>query len=140
MIPDFRSHTIDIARLDWALHFWTDDNWEFVLSEPVLVTWTDEEGIHQETIQLDVEPQPLPPLLSDLEGSKIINVLVSAESDLGIQLEDKHLTVRASPSYDAWQINGEGGEMFICPPGGELTHFSPLREDAQDEADPAETD
>lgn len=132
MIPDFAGRLFEVVKLDWGLHLWTDNNWEFILSERVLVTTTDAEGLQQSEVEVDVEPGPVPEPLVGLEGARITQVLVSRAGDLGIQLTDRHLTVRASPRYEAWQVNGSGGEMFICSPGGALTHFPPLRRDQPD--------
>ena len=132
MIPDLAGRVIEIVKLDWGLHLWTDDNWEIILAEKTVVTTTDPDvdpdidTARQVEVEVDVEPGPVPEPLR-VEGISIVSVQVSGEGDLEIRLADRHLTVRASPRYEAWQLNGHGGEMFICSPGGELTHFSPLR-------------
>lgn len=122
MIPDFAGRTIEIVRIDWGLHLWTDDNWQFTLSE-VQVATDSQDGPAVEAVEVDVEQQPLPPALAGLEGETIRQVLVSKSGDLSIQLADRHLTVRADPKYEAWQLMGPKGEMLICMPGGEIAHF-----------------
>jgi hypothetical protein len=129
VIPDLAGRTIDIARVDWGLHLWTDDNWEILLSEPVLVTTVDADGTHQTEIAVDVEPQPLPLPLDGIEGTTILQLLVSRQGHLGITLDDRQLTVAPAPKYEAWQIAGHG-ELLICAPRGRLDYFPPLRRDA----------
>jgi hypothetical protein len=129
VIPDFAGDVFEIVKLDRGLHLWTKDNWEFVLRTPVLVTTTSSDGPHQSEVEVDVAAGPVPELLSGIEGSAIVQVLVSEEGHLGIQLPDMHLTVPASPQFEAWQIGGDDGERLICTGGGELVHFPPLRSD-----------
>lgn len=135
MIPDFAGQTVIKARLGWGLRLWTDAGWELTLSEPVVITTADPTGVQQATFDPDVDEQPLPEGLQGLEGATISQLLVSREGDLGVQLSDRHLGVPASESYEAWQLAGPGGEMLICSPGGDLTHFEPLRKDPVDETD-----
>ncbi|MEX0428566.1 DUF6188 family protein [Nocardioides sp. DS6] len=134
MIPDFAGQTIDIVRIDWGLHLWTSENWEFVLSNTILITVQQEGGVEQHEFDPDVEERPLPPVLEPIVGARIEQVLVSKGGDLSIQLAGMHLTVPARPRYEAWQLaGGKGNEMFICMPRGELMHFSPLADEPRDE-------
>ncbi|MEX0428570.1 DUF6188 family protein [Nocardioides sp. DS6] len=114
MIPDFVGQTIDIARIDWGLHLWTSENWEFVLSNTILITVQQEGGVEQYEFDPDVEGRPLPPELEPIVGARIEQVLVSARGDLSIQLPGLHLTVRAIPKYEAWQLAGNrGGDVHL---------------------------
>ena len=72
MIPDFAGRTIDIARLDWGLHMWTEDNWEILLEAPVTVALTSgADGGSPVTVQVNVEPRDLPAPLAGVVGSTI---------------------------------------------------------------------
>ncbi len=132
MIPDFAGKVIEIVRLDWSLQMWTEDNWAFVLSQPVLVTTADRAGIHQVEVAVDVEPGPTPDPLVGVEGATIQRLQVSREGHLGIQLSDRHLTVAPSPHYQAWEIVGHRGERLTCWVGGRLEYYAPLRRDEPD--------
>lgn len=132
MIPDFAGKVIEIVKLDRSLQMWTEDNWALIVSQPILVTTADNAGIHQVEVSLDVEPGPLPDPLAGVEGATIVQMLISREGHLGIQLHDRHLTVSPSPRYESWQIAGRGGERLICWVGGRLEYYSPLRRDQPD--------
>ncbi|MEX0428568.1 DUF6188 family protein [Nocardioides sp. DS6] len=139
MIPDFAGQTIDIARIDWGLHFWTSENWEFVIECPIVVSVQRDDGVEQSAFDPAVSERPLPPELEPIVGARIDQVLVSGAGDLSIQLPGLHLTVPATEMYEAWHVIGKRGEMFICSPGGELMHFPPLAEtSAQDDEAPGE--
>jgi hypothetical protein len=124
VIPDFAGKVIIIAKIDYGLHLWTADSWEIVLAGPVLVSGT---GTAPTEIEVDVAESPLPPQLADVVGATVAQLLVSEGGDLGVQLEDRQLSVRADDRYEAWQVAGPDGELLVCTPGGELAYFPPVR-------------
>ncbi|MEO7062093.1 MAG: DUF6188 family protein [Lapillicoccus sp.] len=128
MIPDFAGKVIEIVRMDFGLRLWTEDNWEILLSGPVLVTSA---GRGPEEVVVDVEAAPLPPAVQGLEGQPISSLLVSREGHLGLTVGQRQLSVSADPAYEAWQLAGHDGERLICMPGGELAHFPPVRDAAR---------
>lgn len=126
MIPDFAGKVIEIVKIDYGLFMWTADNWEILLAGPVLARVADAPPVE---VVVDLPDSPLPPQLSGLVGSTITQLLVTENGDLALQLGDQQLVARAAADYEAWQIAGFDGELLICRPGGELTHFSPVRRD-----------
>jgi hypothetical protein len=126
VIPDFAGKVIILAKIDYGLHLWTADSWEIVLAGPVLISAT---GRAPTQIEVDVAESPLPPQLADVVGATVAQLLVSEGGDLGVQLEDRQLSVRADDRYEAWQIAGPDGELLVCTPGGDLTYFRPVRRD-----------
>ena len=127
VIPDFAGRTITIIKLDYSLYLWTDDNWVIQLAGPVLVSIA---GSAPTQIDVSVADSPLPAELDGVVGSTITNVLVTEDGHLGVQLGDRQLSVRAADMYEAWEIAGPNGERLISTPGGELTHFPPVRPNA----------
>lgn len=124
MIPDFAGQVIIIAKIDYGLHLWTADNWEILLAGPVLVSAV---GRAPEEIEVDVAESPLPEQLAGVVGATVSQLLVAEDGHLGVQLDDRQLSVRADDRYEAWQVAGPDGELLICKPGGELAYFPPVR-------------
>ncbi len=124
VIPDLAGEFIVVAKIDYGLHLWTADSWEIVLAGPVLVSGT---GTTPTEIEVDVAESPLPPQLADVVGATVAQLLVSEGGDLGVQLQDRQLSVRADDRYEAWQVAGPDGELLVCTPGGELAYFPPVR-------------
>jgi hypothetical protein len=127
VIPDLAGKVITIATIDYGLHLCTADSWEIVLAGSVLVSGT---GAAPTEIEVDVAESPLPPQLADVIGATVARLLVSGGGDLGEQLDDRQLSVRADDRYEAWQLAGPDGELLVCTPGGELAYFPPVRRDS----------
>ena len=122
-VPDLAGKVIVIARIDYGLFLWTEDNWEILLAGPVTVTGS---GPAAATIDVDVPGVPLPHELAGLVGSTITRLVVGEDGRLDLHLGDRRLSVETDPDYESWQLSGHRGEMWICTPGGGLTHFPPL--------------
>ena len=126
MIPDFAGKIIESARIDFGLHLRTEDGWMIVIEAPVVVSGP---GIAPTRVDPAVAESPLPDALEGVAGQAITQLLVAREGHLGVQLADRQISVRADENYEAWHVTGPDGELLICRPGGELTHFSPARRD-----------
>jgi hypothetical protein len=127
VIPDFAGKVIILAKIDYGLHLWTADSWEILLAGPVLVSGI---GTAPTEIEVDIAESTLPPQLAEVVGAPIAQLLVSEGGDLGVQLEDRQLSVSGDDRYEAWQVAGPDGELLVCTPGGELAYFPPVRRDS----------
>jgi len=64
--------------------------------------------------------------LIDLMGVRWSEAAVDSRGELRISFENGRSLVAASvPRYEAWVINGPGGLLVVCMPGGELAVWSP---------------
>lgn len=123
MIPSFAGKVIHSIRLDYALKLWTTDNWEISIGSDAYLLRSD--GMR--VIDSGTPQEQLPDYLAELVGAEIAEVLVAKDGHLAVNFADAQLSVRASPSYEAWQLGGPNGERIICLPGGELASWPASR-------------
>lgn len=121
MIPDFAGKVLEIVKLDFGLHLWTEDNWEIDLFSPLVVKSADGSSV----VEVDVPAGDLPEAIAFLEGAVIDAMVVDRDGTLGLAAAGREIEVRPLDSYEAWQVAGDNGERLICQPGGELAYFPP---------------
>jgi Family of unknown function (DUF6188) len=60
-----------------------------------------------------------------LFGAKVISAVAFKTGSLRLVFDNGlHLSCRADPSFEAWQVTGPGGWRFVSMPGGELAVWS----------------
>lgn len=123
VIPDLAGQTIDILRLDGSVQFWTSENWSTVLATlSVALPGQDPVEVDPgDPVDHDAgETYPdLPDVLKPFLGKTIHKASVNPRWDLHIEFTDgSRFDVPAGWSYEAWELHGPGGELFICRPGG----------------------
>ncbi|WP_406376133.1 DUF6188 family protein [Streptomyces sp. NBC_00647] len=73
---------------------------------------------------LDPQQQDVAAALA-LFGAKVVSAVAFKTGSLRLVFDNGlHLTCRADPSFEAWQLTGPGGWRFVSMPGGELAVWS----------------
>lgn len=69
-----------------------------------------------------------------LFGAKVVSAVAFKAGSLQMVFDNGlHLSCRADPSFEAWQVAGLGGWRFVSLPGGELAVWSGAETAGRDE-------
>ncbi|WP_207555822.1 DUF6188 family protein [Intrasporangium flavum] len=125
MIPSLSDKVLEIAKLDFALMLWTEDNWQITLAGDAVIRRPDHVAEHVDTTAQEDQP---PESVRALIGRKITGLSVSDRGDLTLSLDDFVIECPVGVDYESWQLNGPRGEIIVCGPGGRLTEWGPRRD------------
>ena len=106
---DVRLVASDATRLD-------ENEVEIVMEGPCIVT---DSGGAEHRVQLS-DPESIPALFK--LQSRIIRAASAEGGTLRAALDDgSTFAIPPLGAYEAWRIEGHGGDLVICMPGGELS-------------------
>lgn len=67
--------------------------------------------------------QSLGPVLQ-ISNMKVIALIIKKKGEMHIQFESEFsIEIRPDPAYEAWQLSGSTGFLFVCPPEGNVSFF-----------------
>jgi hypothetical protein len=123
----FQQALVQLIRIDFKLGL-------------VLVDGTDSAELYVETpfrligsgtdvLCVPEEPTTLAPILP-LVNAAVKGVMIKKSGYISVDFESG-LSIKVDPdaSYEAWQLGGSMGFLFVCPPGGDVALF---KEDSKD--------
>lgn len=121
-ILDFRGLCVAKISIDYRLTFTLDSDWEVVLEAPVYLSAGSLPA--NERSELLPQTQDVAAALR-LFGTEVLSAVAFKSGALRMVFSSgTHLNCPASPSFEAWQITGPRGWIFVSMPGGDLAVWS----------------
>ncbi|MFB6978213.1 DUF6188 family protein [Streptomyces scopuliridis] len=121
-VLSLRGLTVTMISVDFQLTLTLESGWEVVLEGP---TRLSSGSVHADLgVLLVPESQDVGAALP-LFGATVLSLVAFKSGGLRTVFEDgTHLTCPGDPSFEAWQITGPRGWLFVSLPGGDLSVWS----------------
>ncbi|MFE2302625.1 DUF6188 family protein [Streptomyces sp. NPDC059445] len=136
-ILDLRGKKVTKIIVDFRLVLVLDSDWEVVLEAPLTLA---RGPIHTNpSVLLNPESQDVAAALA-LFGANVLSVVAFKSGTLRLVFDTgHHLNCSSDPSFEAWQVTGPAGWLFVSLPGGELAVWSGSRASESDRGRPLRT-
>lgn len=121
-ILSFRGLRVTKISVDYRLMLTLDSGWEVALEGPAYLSAGSLPA--NERLELFPQAQDVAAALR-LFGTEVLSAVAFKSGALRMVFSSgAHLNCPASPSFEAWQITGPRGRMFVSTPGGDLAVWS----------------
>ena len=118
----FRGLCVIKISIDYRLSLTLDSDWEVVLVGPAYLSAGSLPA--NERLELFPQVQDVAAALQ-LFGTEVLSAVAFKSGVLRMVFSSgAHLNCPAGPSFEAWQITGPRGRMFVSMPGGDLAVWS----------------
>lgn len=121
-ILSFRGLCVTKISVGDRLTLTLDSDWEVVLEAPAYLSAGSLSA--NERVELFPQTQDVAAALR-LFGTEVLSAVAFKSGALRMVFSSgTHLNCPVSPSFEAWQITGPRGQMFVSMPGGDLAVWS----------------